>query len=323
VAVSTSGTLVYVTGGVRPDDPREFVWVSRDGKAEAIPAPKHVYVSGRLSADGQKIVTFTNEQRVWVYDLLRGTLTPVTSQQERAAWGVFSPDGTRIAFQSVLAGRSLLAVKAVDGTGSAEPIAPPAARAVQTPSSWSTDDKIAFIQSDVKNSADIWVFDARTRKASVVINTEAGESFPAFSRDGKWLAYVSNLSGNPEVYVQPYPGPGPRVQVSNGGGSGPAWTADGRELFYVTQGGSGSGLQMMAVKVTTTSSGFSASVPQKLFEGRFGGTSPARGWDVTGDGRRFLMIRGVDPAPQPPSQMILVQNFGDELKRRVPAGASK
>ena len=323
VAVSTAGNLVYVTGGTRPDDAREFVWVSRDGKAEPIPAPKQVYVAGHLSPDDQKIVTFTNDtndRRVWVYDLVRGTLTPVTSPQERGSWGTFSPDGTRVAFQTSLAGRALMGVRAADGTGSAEQVES-TARGVQSPSSWSIDDKIAFVQSGEKTGNDVWVFDARARKATALVQTEANEGFPAFSPDGKWLAYVSTLSGGPEVYVQPYPGPGQRVLVSNGGGSAPAWTTDGRELVYVTQ--ATSGLRMMAVKITPTASGLSASVPQKLFEGQYGSTTPVRGWDVTADGRRFLMIRGLEAPPQPPSQMILVQNFGEELKRRVPAGAAK
>jgi hypothetical protein len=80
---------------------------------------------------------------------------------------------------------------------------------------------------------------------------------------------------------------------------------------------------MMSVVVTATSSRFSAGVPTQLFEGVYGGTTPARGWDVTPDGRRFLLTRPIDLPPQPPSQMILVQNFGEELKRRVPAGTQK
>jgi serine/threonine-protein kinase len=324
VAVSAAGHLVYVTGGTRPDDHREFVWVSRDGQAEPIPAPRNAYVSGRLSPDGEQIVTFTNSasgQRVWVYDLTRGTLTPLAPQQERAAWGVFSPDGARIAFQSVLAGRDGVSLRASDGTGAGEPI-DPASRGVQSPSSWSTDDKIAFVQSNEQTRNDIWVYDVRTRKASAAVQTDASESHPALSSDGRWLAYVSDLSGRSEVYVQPYPGPGPRIQVSNGGGTAPAWTADGGELFYATQA-DGGGLSMMAVKVTPTGSMLSAGVPQELFKGLYGQTTPVRGWDVSADGRRFLFVRAVDPPPPPPTQMVLVQNFGEELERRAPAGTQK
>jgi serine/threonine-protein kinase len=325
-AISPGGVLVYVTGGVRPDDERDLVWVSRDGVATAIPAPKREYITARLSPDGQKIVAFTGASvteggdRVWVYDIGRSTLTPLTTQQERAAWGMFSPDGARIAFQSVLAGRSLLVWKAADGTGNSEQL-DPVAQQVQTPSSWSNDDKIAFVQTGDNTRNDVWVLDARTRKAAPVIQTAANETAPALSADGKWLAYTSNESGRDEVYVQPYPGPGLRVPVSNGGGHSPAWTADGRELFYASP--IETGFRLMAVAVTPTGTALSAGVPRTLFEGRYGSTTPARGYDVTSDGRRFVMTRLVEPPPPPPSQMVLVQNFGEELKRRVPAGGTK
>jgi serine/threonine-protein kinase len=279
--------------------------------AEPIPAPKQVYVAGRLSPDGQKIVTFTNDRRVWVYDLARRILTPLTPQQEPASWGTFSPDGTRVAFQLTLVGDSApIALRAADGTGNSERIHP-AAGGVQSPGSWSIDDKIAYVQGSETTANDIWVFDVRTKKSSLWLQTPAAESFPAFSPDGKWLAYVSTQSGTPEAYVQPYPGPGPAIQVSNGGASAPVWAAG--ELFY--RGQADGTFRMMSVKVTTTSTSFSAGVPQKVFEGLYGSTTPARGWDVTADGRRFLLIRGVEAPPQPTSQMVLVQNFGEELKR--------
>jgi len=317
-AISDRGTLVYATGGIRPDDQRELVWVSRDGKVEPIPAPKREWVGARLSPDSQKIVTFTSDFRVWVYDIARGTLTPLTSQQERGAWGTFSPDGTRVVFQSVLAGRSFLVWKVVDGNDKAEQL-DPNAHEVQTPNSWSRDDKIAFVQGGDTTRGDIWVFDARTRKPSPLIHTEANELHPAFSPDGKWLAYVSDLTGGNEVYVQAYPDLRSRVLVSNGGGRAPAWGADSGELFYTANQGNAQGLSMMSVKLTPSSSGLSASVPQKLFEGQYAATTPGRAFDVTSDGRRFLMIRRVDSPPPPPSQVVLVQNFSEELKRRVHA----
>ncbi len=196
-AISAGGTLAYVTGGMRPDDDRELVWVSRDGTAIPIPAPKQEYVAARLSRDGQKVVAFTGSsvreggERVWVYDVGRNTLTPLTTQKERAAWGMFSPDGARIVYQLELAGRSVLAWKAADGTGTAEQLDPSGQR-VQTPSSWSNDGKIAFVQNAEGTGADIWVLDAQTRKATPVIQTASVETHPTLSPDGKWLAYVSN-----------------------------------------------------------------------------------------------------------------------------------
>jgi eukaryotic-like serine/threonine-protein kinase len=324
-AVSANGTLVYVTGGVAADQQSELVWVIRDGTVQPIPAPKGEFGAPRLSPDGTRVVMFSGAsvngggERVWVYDITRAVLSPLTTQQERVAWGLWSPDGTRIVYQTILAGRAPLTVRAADGTGNAEQLLQTLTPA-QTPNSWSKD-KIAFTQGTPATRSDIWVLDVPSRKVEPFLQTAASERFPAFSPGGNWVAYTSDVSGRDEVYVQPYPGPGPRVPVSAGFGA--AWRADGSELFYTTPIEGAPGIRMMSVAVSSKSSSFSAGPPQKLFEGRYGGTSPARGWDVTSDGRRFVMTRPLDPPPSPPSQMILVQNFGEELKRRVPAGATK
>ena len=321
-ATSANGTLVYVTGGVTPDQENELVWVTRDGSVAPIPAPKGEYGAPRLSPDGTKVALFTGAtvnpggERVWVYDITRGAFSPLTTQQERVAWGLWSPDGTRIVYQSLLAGRGPLTFRMADGTGNADQLQ--TASPAQAANSWSKDNKIAFSQGTPTTRSDIWILDVPSRRAEPFLQTAASERFPAFSSDGKWLAYTSDVSGRDEVYVQPYPGPGPRVPVSTGGGVAPAWRADGRELFYTVSLDNAPGFRMMSVAVTTTPSAFSSGLPQKLFEGRYGSTTPARGWDVTADGRRFMMTRPVDPPQPPPSQMVLVENFAEELKRRVP-----
>jgi len=127
------------------------------------------------------------------------------------------------------------------------------------------------------------------------------------------MAYVSNESGRAEVYVQPYPGPGAKRQISTEGGNEPVWARDGEELFYRN------GDQMMAVEVTTEPT-FSASTPRLLFEGNF---QPSSGnlanYDVTPDGQRFVMIQlgGTDSEA---SQINVVLNWFEELKQRVPTG---
>jgi serine/threonine-protein kinase len=318
-AVSPNGTLVYVTGGVAPDQINEVVWVDRGGTPQPIPALQGAYNAPRLSPDGTKVAMFsgasvnTGGQRVFVYDIVRSLLSPLTTLQERTSWGLWSPDGTRVVYQTVEAGRAPLTIRNADGTGNPDQLVQ-AAAPPQMPNSWSKDNKIAFTQGTPATRSDIWVLDVASRRAEALLATPASERLPAFSPDGKWLAYTSDVSGRDEVYVQPYPGPGPRVLVSSGGGLAPAWRSDGGELFY---GVLGDGFTMMSVAVTATASSFSAGPPQKLFQGRFGNTSPARGYDVTADGKRFVMTRPVDRPPPPPGQMILVQNFGEELKRRV------
>src|SRR5262249_50738011 len=138
-----------------------------------------------------------------------------------------------------------------------------------------------------------------------------------FSRDGRWLAYSTFPVR--QVYVQPYPALDRRVQVSTNNGSSPAWRQDGRELYYVEDASAGGPLKIrvMAVPITTTPT-FSAGTPRVLFEGAFRADGAFRGYDVTPDGQRFLMVREIPQQPARVSQMVLVQNWHEELKRLVP-----
>jgi Tol biopolymer transport system component len=148
------------------------------------------------------------------------------------------------------------------------------------------------------------------RKAQPFLGTPFNEGGGTFSPDGRWLAYVSDESGRPEIYVQPYPGPGGKWLISTEGGTEPAWTRTGRELFYR------SGNKMMAVE-TTTQPTFTAAKPRVLFEGAFLATSyPQLGtnYDVSADGQRFLMVK---QGEQVLGQITVVENWVGELKRRV------
>ena len=145
------------------------------------------------------------------------------------------------------------------------------------------------------------------------LRTPFAEGGAKFSPDGRWLAYVSDESGRAEVYVQPYPGPGGKWQISIEGGTEPIWNRNGRELFYR------SGTKMMAVE-TTTQPSFSAGKPRVLFEGQyvlavFPGMDLT--YDVSADGQRFLMVKETGQATSP-TQINVVLNWFEELKRRVP-----
>jgi hypothetical protein len=141
------------------------------------------------------------------------------------------------------------------------------------------------------------------------------------SPDSRWLAYVSNESGANEVYVQPFPGPGEKRRISSNGGSNPAWSRDGRELFYLAATKPGTlSRPMMAVDFSTTGD-FKASVPHLLFEGSYPTTGPLRSYDVTPDGQ-FIMSRWRFPPDQPVTTLNVVLGWAEELKRRVPTGQS-
>jgi serine/threonine-protein kinase len=152
------------------------------------------------------------------------------------------------------------------------------------------------------------------RKAQPFLRTPFTESAPRFSPDGHWLTYVSDESGRFETYVQPYPGPGGRWQISTEGGNEPVWNPNGRELFYR------SGDKMMAVDVATQPT-FAAGKPRVLFEGQYARTLfTIPNYDVTLDGQRFLMLKPSDSAEAAPTQINVVLNWFEELKRRVPPG---
>ena len=153
---------------------------------------------------------------------------------------------------------------------------------------------------------------------SVIVFPRSCPAIPDISADGRWLAYTSGSPG--EVYVQPYPALDRRVQVSIDGGVEPVWRRDGREMYYLQDVSNGGALKVrvMAVPVTTTPA-FSAGTPRVLFEGPFridGGSF--RNYDVTADGQRFVLVQEVERPPARVSQMVLVQNWVEELKQRVP-----
>jgi Tol biopolymer transport system component len=173
---------------------------------------------------------------------------------------------------------------------------------------------VAFFEITPTTGYDIWVLRMGDRKAQPFLRTPFNESVPRFSPDGHWLAYVSDESGRWEIYVQPYPGPGGKWQISTEGGTEPAWNPNGRELFYR------SGDKMMAVEIATQPS-FAVGKPRMLFEGPYQ-ASPATGpnYDVSPDGQRFLMLKPSEAREAAPTQINVVLNWFEELKRRVPAG---
>jgi serine/threonine-protein kinase len=322
--VSETGALVYLTGGAVPATERSLAWTDRKGTSQSLSAPPRSYLLPRLSPDRQRVAVTTLDRReVWSYDVVRGALSPVTADG-RSAYGIFSPDGKRVVFRSGAAGgEDNLYWKAADGSGVAERLT--TSTRSQTPASWSPDGTtLAFVEEGDSTGFfqfDIWALSMADRKTRAVIQTTANEMSPEFSPDGRWLAYVSNQSGRHEVYVQPYPGPGERHLISTSGGGQPAWSGDGRELFYV-QGMFGSGptaLTLMSVSVETTPA-FRAGTPETLFESADLRCAWGRCYDVAPDGRRFLMTLDKAAAKNlPPTQMIFVQNWFEELKRLVPA----
>jgi Tol biopolymer transport system component len=225
-----------------------------------------------------------------------------------ATW---APDGKRVAIQSNREGPLNIFWEPTDGSGGLERLT--TSDSLQFPMSWSRNGQLlAFGEIDPNSGYDIWVLRLSDRKAQPFLRTPFNESVPQFSPDGHRLAYVSDESGRWEVYVQPYPGPGGKWQISTEGGMEPTWNPNGRELFYRT------GDKMMAVDITTEPN-FKAGKPKVLFERHYEPT-PATGtnYDVSPDGQRFLMLKPSEQETAAPTQINVVLNWSEELRRRVP-----
>ena len=318
-SISNSGSLAYVQGGMFTFPERLLVWVNRSGGVERLPAPPRAYIVPRLSPDGKQVLVSTQGDRnVWVYDTLRGTTSRLTVDGRNLV-AVWTPDGKRVTFGSSTVGTENLFWKPADGSGSAERLttSPHQHRAA----AWSPDGRtLVFVETgDTPDVTDILAISpGANSQPTAVVKTRFTEAYPDFSPDGRWLAYASNESGRSEVYVQPYPGPGPRIPVSAESGTAPRWGAVAKELFYLVPAvAPGVTLKMMAVPITIRPT-FTAGRPQVLFESPLPITAQVRGYDVTPDGQRFLTTQAIERPPIRPTQMVLVQNWFEELKRQVP-----
>ena len=313
--ISDSGWLVYAAGTIFPDRQDSLAWVDHKGKAQAIASFKAPFFGPHLSPDGQRIayMTIGKEQRIWVYDLNRGTASQLTDEG-KVSQAIWTPDGKRLVFAWWKGLRPNLYWQQADGSSAMEQLT--MSDYMQFPGSWSPDGAtLAFVEDHPDTGDDIFLLDLRSRRITPFLNSPAFEGFPEFSPDGRWMAYVSDESGRMEVYVRPFPGPGGKWQISQEGGIAPLWARDGKQLFYYQDDGG----QIWAVDVRADG-GFSASKPRLLFKapGWVGGM-PIRSWDVSLDGQRFLMVKNEGGTPTPVTELVLVMNWSQDLQRLAPS----
>jgi serine/threonine-protein kinase len=311
VDVSRDGTLFYqegqaASGGVP-------MWVARNGRATPIDSSWRADVNSlALSPDGRRLavaITAGREQNIWIKELDRGPLSKLTfgdSVYSRPAW---SPDGRSVLYVASIAGK--LYRKRADGTGK-DSILADIGKHTWGEASYSRDGGWLILRSISAGSArDIYAL--RTNGDSVLrelVATPLDEFSPAVSPDGRWLAYVSMESGNPEVYVRPFPNTADgKYQISVNGASEPVWAHSGRELFFVNTAN-----QLVAAEITTTP-GFSVGKQQVLFPlGFFTRDQNHSAYAVAPDDRRFVMIQGIALAS---GDLVMVQNWLEVLKGKL------
>jgi Tol biopolymer transport system component len=242
-----------------------------------------------------------------VCDIDRGIAGPLTSEGLVADW-VWAPDGKQVIFAWSKSWIPGLYRQPADGSSPMERLT--SSDFYQEPGSWSPDGRtLAFTECSLEGNCDVLLLDLQSRRVTPFLNSAFSELNAAFSPDGRWLAYKSNESGRYEVYVRAFPGAGDKWQISNEGGDWPVWARSGRLLFYRWKD------QVWIVDVQTGTT-FSAGKPRLLLE------RPGYDmfFDVSPDSQRLLMVKLEERKPQPFTDMILIQNWFEELKRLAPTG---
>jgi Tol biopolymer transport system component len=275
---SPSGTMIYSGASSMS----RLVWVTRAGTEQPMNAVIRGYATPRLSPDGSRVVVQAGN--LWLQDLARSTFTRLAAKDEAtAAFPTWSADGRKVMVRTSL-GMTMLDA---DGSGRSEVV--PGTSEFDYPAAMTADGgTLVFLRSGQETSFDIMTLPLGSpRQIRALVKTSAYEGGARLSPDGKWLSYVSNESGQNEIYVRPFGGPDRRWQVSSLGGTQAVWNANGREIFYRD------GNKMMTVDVAAGADGLTLSPPHLLFEQRyaFGAGVTIANYDVSRDGQRFLMVK--------------------------------
>jgi serine/threonine-protein kinase len=323
-SVSRTGTLVYIAGGMPAAQELSVMEVDRTGRAQELPIEAKSYRTLRLSPDGTRLAlsSFGRDRSIWLYSFARGTLSRLASVGRSIA-PVWTPDGEQITYASTANGPDNLYSIRADGAGSPELVVASPSNLV--PGVWTPDAHhlLYYVTPGGATPGQqwptIWAKSVTDTSPPRMLAGALGNSGGAdVSPDGRWVAYHSAESGPFHVFVEAFPNPGPRYQVSIDGGGSPIWRRDGRELFYLASNDnqavrSEGVVRMMAVAVTTGPT-LTFGTPRPLFVERFGINSPARGYDVSSDGQRFWLLKPRERTPDVITTINVVQNWARELK---------
>jgi serine/threonine-protein kinase len=302
------------------------LWLDRTCKTEPLSALPGLYFTPRLSPDGRRLAFSLGNGAaadIWVKDLDREAPSRLSSLNGENRWPVWTPNGRYIVFRSLKSDNRGLHWIRSDGSGEAQRLTD--GKLGEYPYSFSPDGKIlAFSQHGNGGKPDIFTAaiegdeaHPRLGKPELFVGTPSVEVYPAFSPDGRWLAYCSNETGAHEVYVRPFPArEGGRWRISEGGGVYPLWSRDGRELLFQTKD-----QRVMTVRYTVEGDSFKAAKPSLWSEARLANLS-VHNYDLAPDGKRIAAIMAADDSNgrTPLTHLTFLVNFFDELERRTWGG---
>ncbi|HEU5181198.1 MAG TPA: protein kinase [Candidatus Polarisedimenticolia bacterium] len=327
-AFSQTGDAVYASSQ-GPTFDYEIQWLDASGQSRPLHMLHALYESPSLSPDGKRLAfemaSGPLHGDIWIKDLGRETLSRLTRLPGRNNIPVWTPDGQGIVFFSYGHDAQGIYWVRYDGTGEPQRLMEMGGDFL-SPYSFSPDGK-RLAYSSYKNGSErceIWTVPIegdrdhpRSGRPELFLSGDSFADGPAFSPDGRWLAYFSNESGGYEVYVRPFPGPGERVQVSTGGGTRPLWSPDGRRLYFLD-----GEARINVVDCSTTGASFSAGRPRRWSEKSLafvGGNYP---YTLAPDGKSFAVVlrSGTQDQPEqaPKDSVQVLLNFSEELAHKAP-----
>jgi serine/threonine protein kinase/Tol biopolymer transport system component len=330
-AISNSGVAVFMSNGSAGSHDSTIEWMDRSGKSSSLRSVPANWGNLSFSPDGRRLAfdVFDGKQwDIWVDDWARDASARLTSSPTHSMNPVWTPDGRRIAFASLrgektpLANRNLYWQRA-DGTGDVQRLTNSPNE--QRPGSWHPSGKFLAFDEQTPSNVKLMLLQIdgdeesgwKPAEPTVLLTGSFDQRAPRFSPEGRWLAYDSNQSGQFEVYVRPFPGPGTQLQISTGGAVFPTWSRARHELLYSTFD-----RRVMVATYSVEGDSFHAEQPRPWPEGRYmarGSGLPRWEFDLHPDGNRLALATRREPQPAAQqNRLVLILNFFDELRRIAP-----